>query len=88
MLSADGLVEPDLVSVRALRVAVGDDLQAAGAGGQGVDPLCEAFVLGASDGPEQVIILGHGALRVSARMFHEEVQNVEKQIRKLVQGEA
>ena len=31
-----------------------------------------------SDGMEQVIILGHGALRVSARMFHEEVQNVEK----------
>ena len=41
-----------------------------------------------SDGMEQIIILGHGALRVSARMFHEEVQNVEKQIRALVQGEA
>ena len=41
-----------------------------------------------SDGMEQVIILGHGALRVSARMFHEEVQNVEKQIRALVQGQA
>ena len=41
-----------------------------------------------SDGMEQIIILGHGALRVSARMFHEEVQNVEKQIRNLVQGEA
>ena len=41
-----------------------------------------------SDGMEQIIILGHGALRVSARMFHEEVQNVEQQIRKLVQGEA
>ena len=41
-----------------------------------------------SDGMEQIIILGHGALRVSARMFHEEVQNVEKQIRQLVQGEA
>ena len=41
-----------------------------------------------SDGMEQIIILGHGALRVSARMFHEEVQNVEKQIRVLVQGEA
>ena len=40
-----------------------------------------------SDGMEQVIILGHGALRVSARMFHEEVQNVEKQIRALVQGQ-
>ena len=41
-----------------------------------------------SDGMEQIIILGHGALRVSARMFHEEVLNVEKQIRQLVQGEA
>ena len=41
-----------------------------------------------SDGMEQIIILGHGALRVSARMFHEEVQNVEKQIRALVQGDA
>ena len=41
-----------------------------------------------SDGMEQIIILGHGALRVSARIFHEEVQNVEKQIRALVQGEA
>ena len=41
-----------------------------------------------SDGMEQIIILGHGALRISARMFHEEVQNVEKQIRALVQGEA
>ena len=41
-----------------------------------------------SDGMEQIIILGHGALRVSARMFHEEVQNVEKQIRALVQGQA
>ena len=41
-----------------------------------------------SDGMEQIIILGHGALRVAARMFHEEVQNVEKQIRALVQGQA
>ena len=41
-----------------------------------------------SDGMEQIIILGHGALRISARMFHEEVKNVEKQIRALVQGEA
>ena len=36
-----------------------------------------------SDGMEQVIILGHGALRVSARMFHEEVQDVEKEIKAL-----
>ena len=28
-----------------------------------------------SDGPEQLIILGHGALRVPARSFREEVQN-------------
>ena len=33
-----------------------------------------------SDGPEQVIILGHGALRVSASAFHEEVMEVQKQI--------
>ena len=48
----------------------------------------EAETAATSDGMEQIIILGHGALRVSARMFHEEVQNVEKQIRALVQGEA
>ena len=33
-----------------------------------------------SDGPEQVIILGHGALRLSASAFHEEVMEVRKQI--------
>ena len=42
----------------------------------------------ASDGMEQGIILGHGALRVSARMFHEEVQDVEKEIKRCIQGEA
>ena len=41
-----------------------------------------------SDGMEQGIILGHGALRVSARMFHEEVQAVEKEIRRCIKGEA
>ena len=40
-----------------------------------------------SDGMEQIIILGHGALRVSARMFHQEVQEVEKEIRGYLQGE-
>ena len=34
------------------------------------------------------LLAAEGALRVSARMFHEEVQNVEKQIRALVQGQA
>ena len=29
-----------------------------------------------SDGPEQLIILGHGALRVSASMFREEMEEV------------
>ena len=33
-----------------------------------------------SDGPEQVIILGHGALRLSASAFHEELMEVQKQI--------
>ena len=41
-----------------------------------------------SDGMERVIILGHGALRVSARMFHQEVQDVEKEIKRYIQGEA
>lgn len=34
-----------------------------------------------SDGLEQIIILGHGALRVSARSFLLEVEEAEKQIR-------
>ena len=33
-----------------------------------------------SDGPEQLIILGHGALRVSASGFREEVEQVQGQI--------
>ena len=30
-----------------------------------------------SDGPEQLIILGHGALRLSASNFREEVEQVQ-----------
>ena len=30
-----------------------------------------------SDGPEQLIILGHGALRLSASAFRQEVEQVE-----------
>ena len=37
-----------------------------------------------SDGPEQVIILGHGALRVSARAFHAEVEAARGQISALL----
>ncbi len=37
-----------------------------------------------SDGMEQMIILGHGALRVSARMFHQEVEAVGGQIAELL----
>ena len=33
-----------------------------------------------SDGLEQMIILGHGALRLSASAFHEEMMEVQKQI--------
>ena len=33
-----------------------------------------------SDGPEQLIILGHGALRLSASGFHEEMERVQGQI--------
>ena len=39
-----------------------------------------------SDGPEQVIILGHGALRVSARAFHAEVEAAEGQIGAVLQS--
>ena len=41
-----------------------------------------------SDGMEQLIILGHGAMRLSARMFREEVDEVEREIRRYIQGEA
>ena len=33
-----------------------------------------------SDGPEQLIILGHGALRLSASNFKEEMEQVQGQI--------
>lgn len=38
-----------------------------------------------SDGAEQVIVLGQGGLRVSARAFAEEVAAVEKEIREFLQ---
>ncbi len=38
-----------------------------------------------SDGMEQVIILGNGALRVSAEEFHEEVQAAENAIREYIE---
>ena len=38
-----------------------------------------------SDNLEQVIILGHGAMRVSARTFHAEVEETEGQIAALVE---
>ncbi len=38
-----------------------------------------------SDGLEQLIILGQGASRVSAEMFHEEVERVEGLIREIVE---
>lgn len=37
-----------------------------------------------SDGVEQLIILGHGALRVSARMFRMEIEQAEGQIADLI----
>ena len=37
-----------------------------------------------SDGPEQLIILGHGALRVSASAFRDEVEQVQGQIAKIL----
>ena len=38
-----------------------------------------------SDSMEQVIILGHGAMRVSARTFHAEIEETEGQISALVE---
>ena len=37
-----------------------------------------------SDGLEQFIILGHGALRVSAKEFHREVENANEEIRNML----
>ena len=37
-----------------------------------------------SDGPEQLIILGHGALRVSASMFREEMEAAKVRIAELI----
>ena len=39
-----------------------------------------------SDGLEQIIILGHGAVRVSARQFREEVRQVEAAIREILES--
>ncbi len=38
-----------------------------------------------SDGAEQLIILGHGALRVSARSFREEVERTNDEIRRILE---
>lgn len=38
-----------------------------------------------SDGAEQIIVMGHGALRASARAFEEEVNTVEKEIREFLE---
>ena len=39
-----------------------------------------------SDGLEQIIILGHGAVRVPARQFREEVHQVEEAIREILEN--
>ena len=39
-----------------------------------------------SDGLEQIIILGHGAVRVPARQFREEVDQVERAIREILES--
>ena len=39
-----------------------------------------------SDGMEQLIILGNGAIRVSAREFREEIDNAENEIRAIIDG--
>ena len=37
-----------------------------------------------SDGAEQLIILGHGTLRVSSRMFRKEMENTEREIARII----
>ena len=39
-----------------------------------------------SDGPEQLIILGHGALRISASAFRDEVEQVQGQISRILEN--
>ena len=39
-----------------------------------------------SDGLEQMIILGHGAIRVPAAEFEYELKQVEREIRALIGG--
>lgn len=39
-----------------------------------------------SDGLEQIILLGHGAVRVPARQFREEVEQVERAIREILES--
>ena len=39
-----------------------------------------------SDGLEQLIILGHGAVRVSAMEFLQELERVEGEIRAVIEG--
>ncbi len=39
-----------------------------------------------SDGLQQMIILGHGALRVSAKTFEKEVEDAEKEIREILES--
>lgn len=41
-----------------------------------------------SDGMEQLIILGNGALRVSSRAFLEEVREAEEEIRRIIEETA
>ena len=37
-----------------------------------------------SDGAEQLIILGHGTLRVSSRMFRREMEATEREIAEII----
>ena len=38
-----------------------------------------------SDGAEQLIILGHGAMRLSAEMLREEIERTNAQIREIIE---
>ncbi len=38
-----------------------------------------------SDGLEQLIIMGHGAMRVSAAEFYREVMDVKEKVREIIE---
>ena len=49
-------------------------------------PKARRVTVATSDYAEQLIILGNGALRISAREFHDDVMLTEQTIRTVIEG--